>query len=239
MSRQFAIRTENLTKEYGDVVAVDGLDLRVEPGTVYGFLGPNGAGKTTTLRLLTTLSRPSSGSATVDGHPIADTESVTSAIGYLPEEPPLYDELTGREQLQFFADIRDIDPEAASDRIESLLDRFDLDASDQRIATYSTGMRRKVGIANALLHDPPVVFLDEPTSGLDPRAAQQVRDTLVALSGRNTTVLLSTHALSVVEAVADTVGILQNGQLVAEGKPSSLTGTDGQTLEETFLEVTS
>lgn len=239
MSCRFAIETENLTKEYGDIVAVDDLNLQVETGTVYGFLGPNGAGKTTSLRLLTTLTRPSSGSATVSGHPITDTELVTSDIGYLPEEPPLYDELTGREQLQFFADIRDIDPETASDRIESLLDQFDLEASDQRIATYSTGMRRKVGIANALLHDPPVVFLDEPTSGLDPRAAQQVRDTLVELSGRNTTVLLSTHALSVVEAVADTAGILQDGQLIAEGEPSSLMGKNGQTLEETFLEVTS
>jgi len=238
-----AIETTALRKTYDDEVAVDDLTMRIPQGSVYGFLGPNGAGKTTTMRMLTTLTRPTSGSATVAGQPISDRDAVTPHIGYLPEEPPLYDELTGREQLEYFAGLRDMPEEEADERIESLLDRFDLLAdADKRIDAYSKGMRQKTGVIQAVLHEPDVVFLDEPTSGLDPRAARTMRDTIAELAEREMTVFLSTHILPVVDELADTVGVLHDGRLVAEGTPDGLkqraeTG-EQRSLEDAFLEVT-
>jgi ABC-2 type transport system ATP-binding protein len=238
-----AIATNALRKEYDDEVAVDDLSMQIETGTVYGFLGPNGAGKTTTMRMLTTLTRPTSGTATVAGHPIDDRDAVTPHIGYLPEEPPLYDELTGREQLEYFAGLRDMPDDEAQARIESLLDRFDLlDDADKRIDAYSKGMRQKTGVIQAVLHEPAVAFLDEPTSGLDPRAARTMRDTIAELADRDMTVFLSTHILPVVDELADTVGVLHDGRLVAEGTPEGLkqraeTG-EQRSLEDAFLEVT-
>jgi ABC-2 type transport system ATP-binding protein len=238
-----AIETNALRKTYDDEVAVDDLTMRIPQGSVYGFLGPNGAGKTTTMRMLTTLTRPTSGSATVAGESISDRDAVTPHIGYLPEEPPLYDELTGREQLEYFAGLRDMPESTADERIESLLDRFDLlEDADKRIDAYSKGMRQKTGVIQAVLHEPDVVFLDEPTSGLDPRAARTMRDTIAELADREMTVFLSTHILPVVDELADTVGVLHDGRLVAEGTPDGLkqraeTG-EQRSLEDAFLEVT-
>ncbi|WP_435347842.1 ABC transporter ATP-binding protein [Haloarchaeobius sp. HRN-SO-5] len=238
-----AIVTEDLTKTYDETTAVEALDLRIESGAVFGFLGPNGAGKTTTMRILTTLTRPTSGTALVAGESITDRESVTPHIGYLPENPPLYEELTGREQLEYVAGLRDIPDEAAGDRIESLLARFDLlDDADKRIEAYSKGMRQKTGVIQAVLHEPDVVFLDEPTSGLDPRAARTMRDTIADLADREMTVFLSTHILPVVDELADRVGVLHEGRLVAEGSPEELkrraeTG-EARSLEDAFLAVT-
>lgn len=243
MDEQLAIRTSNLRKVYDETVALDGLDLRVPEGTVYGFLGPNGAGKTTTMRILTTLTRPTDGTAFVAGHSIDDAESIRPHVGYLPENPPVYDALTGREVLRYFARLRDIPDERAADRIEALLDRFDLvESADDRVATYSTGMRKKIGLIQAVIHEPDVLFLDEPTAGLDPRAARTARETIADVADRAGTVFLSTHHLPVVEEVADAVGVLHDGQLAAEGSPAELkrraeSGTDGS-LEEAFLEVT-
>jgi len=238
-----AIETNTLRKTYDDEVAVDDLTMTIPRGTVYGFLGPNGAGKTTTMRMLTTLTRPTAGSARVAGEPIDDRDAVTPHIGYLPEDPPLYDELTGREQLEYFAGLRDMPEGTAQERIESLLDRFDLLAdADKRIDAYSKGMRQKTGVIQAVLHEPDVVFLDEPTSGLDPRAARTMRDTIAELAEREMTVFLSTHILPVVDELADTVGVLHDGRLVAEGTPDGLkqraeTG-EQRSLEDAFLEVT-
>ncbi|GAA0657629.1 ABC transporter ATP-binding protein [Salarchaeum japonicum] len=238
-----AIEATGLTKRYGDETAVDGLDLSIPQGTVYGFLGPNGAGKTTTMRMLTTLTKPTHGTASVAGAPIDDRDALVERIGYLPEEPPLFDELTGREQLEYIAGLRDLPPADATERIDSLLDRFGLaDDADKRISAYSKGMKQKAGIVQALLHDPEVVFLDEPTSGLDPRAARTVRDTIADLAEDETTVFLSSHILSVVDELADTVGVLFKGDLVAEGGTEALkkraeTG-EQQSLEDVFLEVT-
>ena len=238
-----AIVTDGLTKRYGETTAVANLALRVPTGVVYGFLGPNGAGKTTTMRMLTTLIEPTSGSATVAGHSIENRSAVVEEIGYLPEEPPLHDELTGREQMEYIAGLRDIPDEAAATRIDDLFDRFDLaDDADKRIGAYSKGMKQKAGIVQALLHEPDVVFLDEPTSGLDPRAARTVRDTIADLAEDEATVFLSTHILSVVDELADTVGVLFRGDLVAEGGPEALkrraeTG-EHRSLEDVFLEVT-
>jgi ABC-2 type transport system ATP-binding protein len=239
-----AIDAAALTKRYGSTTAVDELDLAVPEGVVYGFLGPNGAGKTTTMRMLTALTRPTSGTASVAGAPVTDRQRLIERIGYLPEEPPLYDELTAREQLTYVAGLRDLPADRTEERIETQLDRLDLlDDADTRIDAYSKGMRQKTAFVQALLHDPDVLFLDEPTSGLDPRAARTIRELIDERAARGTTVFLSTHILPVVEEHADTVGVLYDGRLVAEGAPDDLTrqaeAETDRTLEDVFLEVTS
>jgi ABC-2 type transport system ATP-binding protein len=210
---------------------------------VYGFLGPNGSGKTTTMRMLTSLTRPTAGSAHIVGIDVGDRRRLVEAIGYLPEEPPLFDELTGREQLRHVAGLHDIPADRARERIETYLSRFDLtEAADRRQEGYSTGMRKKVGLIATVLHEPTVLFLDEPTSGLDPRAARTVKDLVAELSGGETTVFLSTHILSVVDELADTVGVLNRGRLVAEGAPETLKTRaergESTSLEDVFLSVT-
>ena len=238
-----AIRTTNLQKHYGETVAVKDVNLSIPRGTVYGFLGPNGAGKTSTIRMLTTLLNPTGGSAQIAGKSIENRQAVAPHIGYLPEEPPLYDELTARDQLAYVAGLRDLPDGVVTDRIESLLERFDLiDDANNRISTYSKGMKQKTGIIQALMHEPTVVFLDEPTSGLDPRAARTVRETIADLAAGNSTVFLSTHILPVVEEVADRVGVLYDGSIVAEGSPNDLTdrietGSESS-LEDVFLDLT-
>ena len=242
-----AIDTTELTKRYDETLAVDGLDLSIPDGVVYGFLGPNGAGKTTTMRMLTGLTRPTSGTGTVADAAITDRDSLRSHIGYLPEEPPLYEHATAYEQLDYVAGLRDLPGERTRERIDTLLDDLDLTAdASTRIAEYSKGMRQKVAYIQTVLHDPDVVFLDEPTSGLDPRAARTIREMIADLADAGTTVFLSTHILPVVEEVADTVGILYEGRLVAEDAPDTLIqraeteepGTETQTLEDVFLELT-
>ena len=238
-----AIETEELTKRFGDVLAVDGLDLSIDQGEVYGFLGPNGSGKTTTMRMLTTLTRPTSGDARVMGVDVTDRRELISVVGYLPEEPPLFDELTAREQLRHVAALHDVPRDEAGERIDRYLDRFDLaNEADRRLEGFSTGMRKKVGLIATVLHEPPVLFLDEPTSGLDPRAARTVKDLIAELADGETTVFLSTHILPVVDELADRVGVLYRGDLVAEGAPERLkhraeSGAE-QSLEDVFLSVT-
>lgn len=238
-----AIAAAGLTKRYGEVLAVEDLDLSVPRGTVYGFLGPNGSGKTTTMRMLTTLTRPTEGTASIAGVDIGNRSDLIAHIGYLPEEPPLFDELTGREQLRHVAALHDIPADVARERIEQSLDRFGLtDAADRRQEGYSTGMRKKVGLAQTIIHEPPVLFLDEPTAGLDPRAARTVKDLISDLADEETTVFLSSHILSVVDELADVVGVLNRGTLVAEGPPGTLKkraerGAESS-LEDVFLSVT-
>ncbi|WP_181684958.1 ABC transporter ATP-binding protein [Halorhabdus salina] len=238
MSDAPAIETDSLRKEYGTEVAVRDLDLTVPGGEVFGFLGPNGAGKTSTIRILTTLQEPTAGTATIAGESIQRRERVTPHIGYLPEEPPVYPELTGRENLTYIAGLRDID---AGERIETLLDRFGLaDDANRAVAGYSKGMKQKLGLIGALVHEPAVLFLDEPTAGLDPRAARTVKDTIAEAADGGMTVFLSTHILPVVEELGDRVGVLQDGRLVAEGPPDELGDRIGEDadLEDVFLNVT-
>ena len=245
MSEQTAaIETDGLTKRYGrDVLAVDDLDLAVKRGDVYGFLGPNGAGKTTTMRILTTLTKPTSGTASVAGIPVTDRAALTERIGYLPAEPPVFDELTGREYLRYVARLRELDGEDVERRVEAYLDRFELADADRRIDGYSTGMKKKLGVIGTILHDPDVLFLDEPTSGLDPRAARTMRETIADLADREMTVFLSTHILPVADELADRLGVINEGRLVAEGSPAELKARaeadDGDAdLETVFLNVT-
>lgn len=240
-----AVAAESLTKRYGSMTAVDELDLRIDHGDIYGFLGPNGAGKTTTLCIFTGLVEPTDGEAHVAGVPCADRRALIEHIGLMPETPPLYDQLTGREQLQFAADLRNIPWDTVANTALSLCASLDLRSDlDRRIDGYSKGMRQKLSFVQAVQHDPAVVFLDEPTSGLDPRAAKTLRELITDLADGDTTVLLSTHILPVVEEIADMVGVLHNGQLVAEGSPAELSGAaaraedDDADLEDAFLALT-
>ncbi len=242
-SRSLAIETRSLTKRYGDVDAVVDLDLEIPSGAVYGFLGPNGSGKTTTMRMLTTLTRPTSGDAFVSGVAIDDREAVIQHVGYLPESPPVFEELTARENLRYVASLHDIPRPQADADIDEYLDRFGLAAAaDRRVEGYSKGMRQKLGLVQAILHEPAVIFLDEPTSGLDPRAARTVKNLIAELADRDVTIFLSTHILSVVDELADQVAVLHDGTLVAEGSPDELKHraekTAESTLEDAFLRIT-
>ncbi len=239
-----AIEATDLRKTYGSEVALDGVSLSIPAGTVYGFLGPNGAGKTTTMRLLTGLARPSSGTVRVCDTAVDDRRALAAHVGYLPETPPLYDEFSAREQLDYVADLRDLPADVADDRIEDYLARFDLaEDADRRIEDYSKGMRQKTAFVQSVLHDPDVLFLDEPTAGLDPRAARRIRESVTEFAAAGTTVFLSTHILPVVETVADEVGVLFEGRLVAEGTPEEVTARaetgEAGSLEDAFLAVTS
>lgn len=243
MTGAYAVELRDVRKEYGDLTAVEGLTLRIERGTVFGFLGPNGAGKTTTLGILTTLIEPTAGSARILGTPVSDRDAVTEQIGYLPETPPLYDGLTGREQLEHVARLRNLDAPDATDRMDAYLSRFDLaDAATDRIDTYSKGMRRKLGIIQSILHEPDVLFLDEPMGGLDPNATRDLQVLLRELAADGVTVVLSTHILPIAAEISDTVGVLSDGRFVAEGRPEDVTarmeGDDQGSLEDVFVELT-
>jgi len=239
-----AIDADDLRKRYGSEVALDGVSLSISTGTVYGFLGPNGAGKTTTMRLLTGLARPSSGTVRVCGVDVSDRRALAPHVGYLPETPPLYEEFSAREQLEYVADLRDLPADVAEARIERYLTEFELgEDADKRIEAYSKGMKQKTAFVQSVIHDPDVLFLDEPTSGLDPRAARRIRESILEFADSGTTVFLSTHILPVVEAVADEVGVLYEGRLVAEGAPEAVTSRaetgESGSLEDAFLAVTS
>ena len=219
------IRTRRLTKHYGELVAVDGLDLEVHRGEVFGLLGPNGAGKTTTILMLLGLTEPTRGSATVVGldpqrHPL----EIKRQVGYLPDNVGFYDGMTGRENLRFTARLNQIDPQEAEDRIGSLLEQVGLSgAGDKRAETYSRGMRERLGIADALVKSPQVIILDEPTIGIDPAGVVEILDLVRALaSEQGTTVLLSSHLLHQVQRICDRVGIFVAGRLIAQGRMEDL-----------------
>ena len=218
-----AIRSEGLQKTFGKVRALDGLDLNVEPGTVFGFLGPNGAGKTTTIRILTGLARPTGGRAWVTGVEIsAGSHKVAPHIGYLPEEPAFYLWMTPREFLDHVGRIFGLAANERTARTEELLDLVGLaQVGKRRIGGFSHGMRQRLGIAQALVNRPAVLLLDEPTSGLDPAGRKEVLDLIHRLRGE-CTVFMSTHILADVERVCDTVGIIAQGRMVAEAQQDEL-----------------
>jgi ABC-2 type transport system ATP-binding protein len=236
------IETRTLTKKYGDLIAVENLNLRVESGELFVFLGPNGAGKTTTIKILTGLLRPTSGEASVGGINVVESPlEVKKIMGYLPENPFLYDKLTGREFLQFIADMHEM--QKKRNRIERFMELFELtSAADELIEGYSLGMKKKVAIGAALLHDPKVLFLDEPTGGLDPKSARMMKDLLQDMCHRGTTVFMTTHILEVAEKMCDRVGIINNGKLIKVGTIEELRSeaqkTASGSLEDIFLELT-
>jgi ABC-2 type transport system ATP-binding protein len=220
-----AIEVIGLEREYkGGLRAVDGIDLHVAPGEVYGFLGPNGAGKTTTVRMLVTLLRPTGGRATVAGFDVADEpHEVRRRIGVALQEAALDMLMTGKELMELQATLHGIAPDKVKGRANELIRRVGLEqAQDRRVGTYSGGMRRRLDLAMALIHEPEVLFLDEPTTGLDPVSRITLWDEVRRLKAEGTTVFLTTQYLEEADQLADRVGIISSGKLVAEGTPSEL-----------------
>jgi ABC-2 type transport system ATP-binding protein len=230
---QSVIVAEGLTRHFGDHLAVNQLDLQVASGEVFGFLGPNGAGKTTTVRLLNGVLSADGGSARVLGYDVAtDALEIRRRTGVLTETPSLYEALTARENLLFFGDLYGLPESELPRRAGALLEEFGLaDRADDRVGTYSKGMRQRLAIARALLHSPELIFLDEPTSGLDPAAARMVRETIQTLSqveGR--TVFLCTHNLAEAQLLCSRVGVIDHGVLQAVGTPQELASSLWQEL---------
>jgi ABC-2 type transport system ATP-binding protein len=222
VSQETAISTAGLTKHYPGVAAVTDLSLDVPVGSIYGFLGPNGAGKSTTIKILAGLTRPTSGIATVAGIPVQAGPGYRREVGYLGQEPRFYDWMTGRETLRFIASLYPPEGRADAGRIAALLARVGLaDAADRRTATYSGGMRQRLGIAQALVGSPAVLLLDEPVSALDPIGRHEVLDLMRELKGE-VTVFYSTHILDDVERVSDHVAILDGGRLVRSAPTAEL-----------------
>ena len=217
------IEVENLVKKYGEVTAVKGISFTAKSGEVTGFLGPNGAGKTTTMRMLVGFTPPTDGRAVVAGYDVFDHSiDVRRRVGYLPENVPLYRDMSARGYLMFVGEIRGI--KNRRQRADEALERVGLiERADSHIRTLSKGMKQRVGLASALLHNPPVLILDEPTIGLDPLQVLELR-ALVAELGHDHTVLFSTHILSEAEQVCDKVVIINQGQILAQGSPSELRG---------------
>jgi ABC-2 type transport system ATP-binding protein len=218
----FMIQAENLTKYYGNHTAIQNVSFHVNKGEILGFLGPNGAGKTTTMRILTAYMPPSEGAAAVGGYDVFHNSlEVRKRIGYLPESVPLYNDMTVGNYLNFVAALRKVDNRAT--RVQEALEKVDLRAQiDILIGKLSKGMRQRVGIAQAIVHDPEVLILDEPTIGLDPKQIIEVRKLIEELGGEHT-ILLSTHILSEVEQICNRVLIINKGQIVAEDAPTNLT----------------
>jgi ABC-2 type transport system ATP-binding protein len=234
MSDDLLIETDGLTKRYGGrIAAVDRLDLRVRRGEVYGFLGPNGAGKTTTLRMLLGLVRPTSGRARVAGAPPGAPDGL-ARVGALIETPAFYPFLSGRDNLRALARHADVDEE----RVELVLDEVDLAGrAGDRFATYSLGMKQRLGIAGALLKDPELLILDEPTNGMDPAGMAEMRTFVRSLGRDRRAVLLSSHLMAEVEQVCDRVGVISRGRLVGEGTVDELRGRETLWLRAEPLEA--
>ena len=233
-----AIETEQLAREFeGGIRAVDGIDLEVAEGEIYGFLGPNGAGKTTTVRMLTTLLLPTGGRATVAGHDVAaDPAAVRRRIGVALQEAALDPLMTGRELIHLQATLHGLPRDRGRELGNSLLDRVGLTlAADRRVGTYSGGMRRRLDLASALVHEPQLLFLDEPTTGLDPVSRKAIWEEVEKLNREGTTVFLTTQYLEEADRVADRVGIIDQGRIVAEGTPASLKAEVGRPHLEVVL----
>jgi ABC-2 type transport system ATP-binding protein len=227
----YTVEANNITKSFGDHRALDGVDLRIEAGSVFGLLGPNGAGKTTMVRVLATLTRPDSGSATVAGHDLlTDPMGVKRSISLTGQFAAVDDVLTGRENLELIARLRRLPGRAARTRIAELLDSFHLtDAADRRAGTYSGGMRRRLDLAMGMIERPRLLFLDEPTTGLDPRSREGLWDTVARLVEEGVTILLTTQYLEEADRLADTIAVLDRGRIVARGTPEELKARVGGT----------
>ncbi|MGN0745051.1 MAG: ABC transporter ATP-binding protein [Aristaeellaceae bacterium] len=237
------ITFEHVTKQYGKggVKAVDDLTLHVAKGKVYGFIGPNGAGKTTTIRLMTGILSPTSGRVIIGGKDMArEPVAAKQCIGFVPDGHELYERLTGLEYLRFLADIYGVDARRRQEHIEKYLSLFELeDAAGDPIRSYSRGMKQKLTVIGALIHNPPVWVLDEPMVGLDPRAAHVLKQEMRRHCDEGNTVFFSTHVLEVAEKLCDEIAIIDKGRLVAQGTMDELrSGEKSASLEQLFLELT-
>jgi ABC-2 type transport system ATP-binding protein len=236
-----AIETQNLTKEYPHgflhlkrKASLENLTMQVEDGEVFGFLGPNGAGKSTTIKLLMGIIFPTAGSAQILGKPVSDV-SMHRDIGYLPEQPYFYDYLTAAEVLDYFARFHGFSPAERKERVQKMLQRVGLETVGKiHLRKFSKGMLQRVGLAQAILHDPKLVILDEPMSGLDPVGRREVRDIILDLKNAGTTILFSTHILSDAETLCDRVGVIAGGQLRGVGEPGSIVGVKSLGMEIVF-----
>jgi ABC-2 type transport system ATP-binding protein len=236
-----AVEIAGLTKRFGAQVAVDGLDLAIPRGEFHALLGPNGAGKTTTLRVLAGLARPDAGRAAVMGHDLAvDPIAAKRVLAFLPDEPMLYGKLKPLEYLEFVAGLWGIEARTAEARARALMEELGLeDKLGERIDGFSRGMRQKLSLAGALIHDPAVMILDEPLTGLDAAAARQVKDLLVARVQAGGTVVLTTHILEIAERLAERISIVARGRVVAQGTLAQLRERGGgHSLEDIFLGLT-
>jgi ABC-2 type transport system ATP-binding protein len=236
-----AIETENLTKEYPHGFlnlkkrkSLEGLNMQVETGEIFGFIGPNGAGKTTAIKLLMRLIFPTAGTARILGKPISDID-MHRDVGYLPEQPYFYDYLTAAELLDYFARIHDLPAAERKPRVEQMLKKVGLETAGKiQLRKYSKGMLQRAGMAQAILHDPKVVVLDEPMSGLDPVGRREVRDVILELKREGKTVMFSTHILSDAEMLCDRVGVIVGGKLRGVGAPEELVGVKAKAAEILF-----
>ena len=239
MTERIMLETRGLTKRYGWHTVVDGLSFACESGEVLGFLGPNGAGKSTTMKMVTGFVEPSEGTATICGHDIQDdTLAAQRRIGYLPEGAPLYAEMTPRQFLEFIADVRGLHGDDRRKRLDTVIEQMHLTpVLDQSTETLSKGYKRRVGLAQAILHDPDVLILDEPTDGLDPNQKHEVRELIRSLS-EDKLVIISTHILEEVDAVCTRAIIIADGKLLLDDAPDKLVKERGASLEQIFRDVT-
>lgn len=232
---------ENLTKKFEDVTAVDGLSLEIEKGELFGLLGPNGAGKTTAIKVLCGLLEPSSGSAHVGGYDVRkDTSKVKELIGVCPQDTAAYSFLSGRENVELFGNLHAVPKEKLKKNTDGLLEKMSLiEDANRRFGKYSGGMKRRINLIMALVHDPEIAFLDEPTVAMDPQSRHAVWDFIRELKNRGKTIILTTHYMEEAEELCDRVGIIDHGKLIALGSPKQLKDKfKAKDLEEVFIGLT-
>jgi len=232
------IRLQDVTKKFGTFTAVNGISLEIGKGEFFGFLGPNGAGKTTTIKMLTGLYEPTAGGCFMNGHSVRRSPvAAKRSFGYVPDQPFIYDKLTGREFLHFIGGLFHLPLGAVREKIGAMAELFELhEFIDKRAEEYSQGMRQRIVLASALLHDPKILIIDEPLVGLDPRSARLVKDTLKRMTLEGLTIFMSTHLLEIVEELCDRIAIIKDGKIIYEAR-SATHSFNGQ-LESIFLEVT-
>ncbi|HEX9445828.1 MAG TPA: ABC transporter ATP-binding protein [Candidatus Binatia bacterium] len=238
------IRIENLSKHYGRLAAVDALDVEIPAGEIFGFLGPNGAGKTTTIKVMMGILRATAGRVLLGGFDVErEPEKAKAITGYVPDRPFIYEKLTGAEFLQFVGALHRVERPALARRIDEMLETFELSGwRDELVESYSHGMKQRLVLSAALLHEPGILVVDEPMVGIDPRGARKLKDLFLALAKNGVAVFLSTHSVGVAEEVCDRVGIIHKGKLIACGTMAelrSLAKIEEGNLESAFLELTS
>jgi ABC-2 type transport system ATP-binding protein len=233
----------DLSKNFGSFTAVNNINLKINKGDFYGFLGQNGAGKTTTIKMITGLYSPSKGTVLIDGYDILKNPIEAKRItGYIPDQPFLYDKLTGREFLFFCGGLYNIEKKKLRAKVDETISELQISEwVDKRTEEYSQGMKQRIAIASALLHDPKLLVVDEPMVGLDPQSAQIVKTVLKRKAAEGVSVFMSTHSLHIAEEICTTIGIIKNGKIIFEGKKEEvekIRGTDHENLESLFLELT-
>ncbi len=237
------ILVSDLVKQYGAFTAVDGVSLDVQPGEIHGFLGPNGAGKTTTIRIIAGLLKATSGRVLVNGHDLAtEPEAAKASLGFIPDRPFVYEKLTAGEFLRFHGGLYGIDGKGIDDRIEEMLELFELIRwRDELVESFSHGMKQRLVMSAAFLHRPRAVLVDEPMVGLDPRGARLIKDVFRRMSERGVAILMSTHTLEVAEEMCDRISIILKGRIIAKGTVDDLrrmAGSDDEQLTPVFLKLT-